>query len=290
MSNIKSSELILNPDGSVYHLNLKPENIAHDIIFVGDQYRVEKITQFFDTIEFSTQKREFKTQTGTYKGKRLTVISTGIGPDNIDIVMNELDALVNIDLNTRQPKNNLTSLNIIRIGTSGSLQEDVPVDSIVMSEYAIGLDNMLRSYLIDSVTDKEIEDAFINHTNWDLQKGRPYVVKGSEKLSKLIESDSTHKGFTGTAGGFYGPQGRVLRLNIQDEQLNSKMDCFNHKGIRMTNLEMETAAIYGLGRLLGHATLSMNAIIANRANGTFSADPYKAVDELIIYVLNKLVS
>lgn len=290
MSNIKSSELILNPDGSIYHLNLKPENIAHDIIFVGDQYRVEKITQFFDTIEFSTQKREFKTQTGTYKGKRLTVISTGIGPDNIDIVMNELDALVNIDLNTRQPKNNLTSLNIIRIGTSGSLQADIPVDSIVMSEYAIGLDNMLRSYLINSVTDTEIEDAFISHTNWDLQKGRPYVVKGSEKLSKLIESGSTYKGFTGTAGGFYGPQGRVLRLNIQDEELNSKMDNFNHKGIRMTNLEMETAAIYGLGKLLGHETLSMNAIIANRANGTFSTDPYKAVDELIIYVLNKLVS
>ncbi|HSD15539.1 MAG TPA: nucleoside phosphorylase [Flavobacterium sp.] len=288
MADIKSSELILNPDGSVYHLNLKPENIAHDIIFVGDQYRVEKITQFFDTVEFSTQKREFKTQTGTYKGKRLTVISTGIGPDNIDIVMNELDALVNIDLNTRQPKNNLTSLNIIRIGTSGSLQADIPVDSIVMSEYAIGLDNMLRSYLIDPVTDNEIEDAFISHTNWDLRKGRPYVVKGSEKLSKLIESDSTHKGFTGTAGGFYGPQGRVLRLNIQDEQLNGKMDNFNYKGIRMTNLEMETAAIYGLGKLLGHETLSMNAIIANRANGTFSEDPYKAVDALIIYVLNKL--
>jgi uridine phosphorylase len=204
--------------------------------------------------------------------------------------MNELDALVNIDLNTRQPKTNLTSLNIIRIGTSGSLQADIPVDSIVLSEYAIGLDNMLRSYLIDAVTDTIIEDAFINHTNWDLQKGRPYVVKGSEKLSKLIASSSIHNGFTGTAGGFYGPQGRVLRLNIQDEELNGKMDSFNHNGIRMTNLEMETAAIYGLGKLLGHETLSMNAIIANRANGTFSKDPYKAVDELIVYVLNKLVS
>nr|WP_294938865.1 nucleoside phosphorylase [uncultured Flavobacterium sp.] len=290
MSEIKSSELILNPDGSVYHLNLKPEHIAHDVIFVGDQHRVEKITQFFDNIEFSTQKREFKTQTGSYKGKRLTVMSTGIGPDNIDIVMNELDALVNIDLTTRQPKKDLTSLNIVRIGTSGSLQADIPVDSIVMSEYAIGLDNMLRSYLIDSVTDKTIEDAFVNHTNWDLRKGRPYVVKGSGKLAELIASDSIHKGFTGTAGGFYGPQGRVLRLNIQDENLNQKMDSFNHNGIRMTNLEMETAAIYGLGKLLGHETLSMNAIIANRASGTFSEDPYKAVDELIVYVLNKLVS
>lgn len=290
MSDIKSSELILNPDGSVYHLNLKPENIANDIVLVGDQDRVEKITKFFDSIEFTTQKREFKTQTGTYKGKPLTVISTGIGPDNIDIVMNELDALANIDLITRQPKKELTSLNIIRIGTSGSLQADIPVDSIVMSEYGLGLDNMLRSYNIDTITDSVIEDAFISHTNWDMRKGRPYVVKGSERLMTLIGNDSITKGFTGTAGGFYGPQGRILRLNIQDEQLNSKMDSFNYIGIRMTNLEMETAAIYGLGKLLGHETLSMNAIIANRANGTFSQDPYKAVDELIVYVLNKLVS
>lgn len=289
MTDIKSSELILNPDGSVYHLNLKPEHIAHDIIFVGDQNRVEKITQFFDNIEFSIQKREFKTQTGTYKGKRLTVMSTGIGPDNIDIVMNELDALVNIDLATRQPKKELTSLNIIRIGTSGSLQADIPVDSIVMSEYGLGLDNMLRSYIIDSITDSAIEDAFISHTNWDIRKGKPYVVKGSEKLMDLIGSTSINKGFTGTAGGFYGPQGRVLRLAIQDSDLNAKMDSFNYKGTRMTNLEMETGAIYGLGKLLGHETLSMNAIIANRANGTFSEDPYKAVDELIVYVLNKLV-
>ncbi|WP_136666502.1 nucleoside phosphorylase [Flavobacterium sp. H122] len=288
MSEIKSSELILNPDGSVYHLNLKPEHIAHDIIFVGDQNRVEKITKFFDSIEFSTQKREFKTQTGTLKGKRITVMSTGIGPDNIDIVMNELDALVNIDLETRQPKENLTKLNIIRIGTSGSLQADIPCDSFVMSKYGLGLDNMLRSYLIDDISEKEIEDAFIQQTNWDLRKGRPYVIACSETLEKIIESDEIHKGFTGTAGGFYGPQGRVLRLNIQDTDLNSKMDAFNFNGTQMTNLEMETAAIYGLGKLLGHETLSLNAIIANRANGTFSADPYKAVDELIAYTLKKL--
>lgn len=285
---IQSSELILNPDGSVYHLNLKPENIAHDIIFVGDQNRVEKITQHFDAVEFSTQKREFKTQTGIYKGKRLTVMSTGIGPDNIDIVMNELDALVNIDLETRKPKQELTSLNIVRIGTSGSLQADIPVDNFVMSAYAIGLDNMLRSYLIDAISEKEIEDAFIQHTHWDSRKGRPYVVKGSETLAHKIFSDKMHKGFTGTAGGFYGPQGRVLRLEIQDKELNHKMDNFNFKGIRMTNLEMETAAIYGLGKLLGHECLSLNAIIANRATGNFSKDPYKAVDELIAYSLNKL--
>jgi uridine phosphorylase len=285
---IQSSELILNPDGSVYHLNLKPENIAHDILFVGDQDRVEKITQFFDSIEFSTQKREFKTQTGIYKGKRITVLSTGIGPDNIDIVMNELDALVNIDLETKKPKEKLTSLNIIRIGTSGSLQSDIPVDSFVLSKFGLGLDNMLRSYLIEQITNIEIEDAFIKHTNWDLQKGKPYVISCSEKLEKLIESDKIHKGITATAGGFYGPQGRVLRLNIQDPGLNSKMDNFCFKNDRITNLEMETAAIYGLSTLLGHNALSLNAIIANRANGTFSQDPYKAVDELIKYTLDKL--
>jgi uridine phosphorylase len=215
-------------------------------------------------------------------------MSTGIGPDNIDIVMNELDALVNIDLKTRTPKENLTSLNIIRIGTSGSLQADIPVDSFVMGKFGLGLDNMLRSYLIDDIVEIEMEEAFIKHTNWDLKKGRPYVISCSEKLEKRMESNRIFKGITGTAGGFYGPQGRVLRLNIQDENLNSKMDSFNYNGTRMTNLEMETGAIYGLGKLLGHHCLSLNAIIANRANGTFSEDPYKAVDELIAYALDKL--
>ena len=285
---IQQSELILNPDGSVYHLNLKPENIAHDVIFVGDQDRVSKITKHFDSIEFSTQKREFKTETGIYKGKRLTVMSTGIGPDNIDIVINELDALVNIDLETRKPKEKLTSLNIIRIGTSGSLQADIPVDSFVMSQFAIGLDNMLRSYLIDAVSNEKIENAFIEQTNWDLRKGRPTVVSCSSVLAKRIDSDKMYKGITATAGGFYGPQGRVLRLNIQDESLNSKMDTFSFEGNRITNLEMETSAIYGLSALLGHQALSLNAIIANRASGTFSSDPYKAVNELIEYTLNKL--
>lgn len=285
---IKSSELILNPDGSVYHLNLRPENIAHDIIFVGDQNRVEKITQFFDSIEFSTQKREFKTQTGTYKGKKITVMSTGIGPDNIDITMNELDALVNIDLETRKPKENLTSLNIVRIGTSGSLQEDIPVDGFVMGEFGLGLDNMLRSYLIDAISETDMEEAFIKHTNWDMRKGKPYIIGCSEILKNKFDSNQIHKGITGTAGGFYGPQGRVLRLGIQDPELNSKMDSFTFGETRMANLEMETSAIYGLGKLLGHNCLSLNAIIANRANGTFSDDPYKAVDALIQYTLGKL--
>lgn len=286
---IASSELILNPDGSVYHINLKPEHIAKDIIFVGDQNRVEKITKHFDSIEFSTQKREFKTQTGIFKGKRITVMSTGIGPDNIDIVMNELDALANIDLKTRTIKEHHTSLNIIRVGTSGSLQADIPVDSFVASEYGLGLDNMMRSYLIDSITENDIEEAFISHTNWDLRKGKPYIIEGSKELLNKFYSEKTFKGFTGTAGGFYGPQGRILRLKIQDSDLNKKMDSFNYNGIRVTNLEMETAAIYGLAKLLGHQALALNAIIANRANGTFSEDPYKPVDELIEYTLNKLI-
>ena len=286
---IKSSELILNPDGSVYHLNLKPEHIASDIIFVGDPERVSKITQHFETVEFSTQKREFKTETGIYKGKRITVQSTGIGPDNIDIVMNELDALVNIDLNTRELKPNHTKLNIVRVGTSGSLQADIPVDSWVMSKYAIGLDNMLRSYLIEEYSDSDLEDAFILHTNWDTRKGRPTVVSCNATLENKIYSEKFHKGFTGTVGGFYGPQGRVVRLSIQDPELNHKMDTFNYNGTRMTNLEMETSAIYGLGKLLGHNCLSLNAIIANRAVGEFSSNPEKTVNELIAYTLDKLV-
>jgi uridine phosphorylase len=285
---IQASELILNPDGSIYHLNLKPEHIAEDVIFVGDQDRVEKVTAYFDSIEFTTQKREFKTQTGTYKGKRITVISTGIGPDNIDIVLNELDALVNIDFSTRKVKEKLTSLNIIRIGTSGSLQTTIPVDSIVLSQYAIGLDNMLRSYCIDEISNKEIENAFIEQTNWDLKKGKPYIISSSETLEKLFYSIEIQKGFTATAGGFYGPQGRVLRLNIQDNNLNQKMDQFNFNGIQITNLEMETAAIYGLSALLGHNAISLNAIVANRADGTFSKNPYQIIDKLIGYTLQKL--
>lgn len=285
---IQASELILNADGSIYHLNLKPGQIAQDIIFVGDQDRVEKITALFDSIEFTTQKREFKTQTGTYKGKRITVISTGIGPDNIDIVLNELDALVNIDFENRKVKEKLTSLNIIRIGTSGSLQTTIPVDSIVMSQYAIGLDNMLRSYCIDSISNSEIEAAFIEQTNWDLKKGKPYVVSCDKTLEKQFYSPEIQKGFTATAGGFYGPQGRVLRLNIQDADLNRKMDQFEYNGIQITNLEMETAAIYGLSALLGHNAVSLNAIIANRADGTFSKNPYETIDKLILYTLQKL--
>ena len=285
---IKNSELILNPDGSIYHLNLKPENIAHNIIFVGDQDRVEKITKYFDTIEFKTQKREFKTQTGTLNGKRITVISTGIGPDNIDIVLNELDALVNIDLTTRQPKGKLTSLNILRIGTSGSLQNDIPVDSFVMSTHGLDLNAMLHAYRVSSICNPDIEQAFIEHTNWNPDKGRPLVIENSQSMQKKFESDLVFKGITATAGGFYGPQGRILRLPLQDPELNHKIDSFSFKGHRISNLEMETSVIYGLSKLLGHHALSLNAIIANRANGTFSENPSLVVENLIKYALGRI--
>lgn len=287
--NIEHSELILNPDGSIYHLNLRPEHIATDIIFVGDQYRVDKVTQHFDNIEFTTQKREFKTATGTYKGKRLTVISTGIGPDNIDIVLNELDALVNINLQTRQVKETHTQLNITRIGTSGSLQADIPVDSFLLSSHAIDLNGMLLSYQTEEIGHPEIEQAFIAHTNWSAKKAYPIVVSNGKDLENKLISNVVFKGITATAGGFYGPQGRVLRLALQDSNLNNKIDSFSYKENKITNLEMETSAIYGLSKLLGHNAASMNAIIANRANGTFSETPSKVVADLISYTLNKLV-
>lgn len=286
---IKESELILNPDGSIYHLNLKPEHISNNIIFVGDQERVDQITTHFDHIEFSTQKREFKTTTGLYKGKRLTVQSTGIGPDNIDIVLNELDALVNIDFKTREIKSNHTALNIIRIGTSGSLQADIPVDSFLLSSHAIDLNGMLQAYKIDEIAHPEIERAFISQTNWSEKKADPLVISNSSSLANKMMSNIIYTGITATAGGFYGPQGRVLRLALQDAQLNSKIDSFNYKEHRITNLEMETSAIYGLAKLLGHNAVSMNAILANRVNGTFSKNPSKVIEELIKYTLEKIV-
>ncbi|PQB06691.1 phosphorylase [Polaribacter filamentus] len=286
---IKQSELILNPDGSIYHLNLKPENIATNIIFVGDQDRVDKISKYFDSIEFTTQKREFKTTTGTLKNKRFSVISTGIGPDNIDIVLNELDALVNIDLETRKPKEKLTKLNIVRIGTSGSLQKDIPIDSIVLSSHALDLNGLLHSYQVDKISHPEIENAFIKHTNWSSKKSHPLVISNSKELAVKLASEKIHQGITATAGGFYGPQGRVLRLALQDDDLNHKIDSFHFNGNRITNLEMETSAIYGLSKLLGHNAISMNAIIANRADGSFSENPGKIVSDLIKYTLEKLV-
>ncbi len=291
MSRIAESELVLNPDGSVYHLNLKPENIAHTIIFVGDQNRVNKVSKHFDEIIFETQKREFKTVTGTYKGKKMSVISTGIGPDNIDIVMNELDALVNIDLEKRAVKEKHTQLTIVRIGTSGSLQKDIPVDDFVVADYGLGMEGMIWSYQTGSIIEEAMSDAFVKHTAWATEKAKPYIVQNDPALGDLLfDSPRVHAGITGTAGGFYGPQGRVLRLPVQDADLNDKIADFEYQGHRVTNLEMETSAIYGLSKLLGHRACSMNCIIANRANGTFSKDPYKSVEALIEYTLHKLAA
>lgn len=285
---IKDSELILNPDGSIYHLNLKPKNIADTIIFVGDQDRVDLVTKHFDSIEFETQKREFKTQTGIIHGKRVSVISTGIGTDNIDIVLNELDALVNINFETRTIKKNLKSLNLIRIGTSGALQPDIPIDSFLISSHALELSGMLHSYQTENISNPKIESAFIAQTNWDADKAKPIVIEGSKALMSKFESSQTIKGLTATANGFYGPQGRVLRLPVNDVNLNKKMDSFNFDGIKVTNFEMETSAIYGLSQLLGHQAISLNAIIANRANGTFSKNPRLTIEHLIAYTLDRI--
>ena len=287
---LESSELILNPDGSVYHLNLRPENIATNIILVGDQDRVDKVTKHFDSIEFTTQKREFKTTTGSYNKKRFSVISTGIGPDNIDIVLNELDALVNIDLLTRKIKEHLTQLSFVRIGTSGSLQADIPVDSFVLSTHGLDMTGLLHSYQIESISNPEIENAFVKHTNWSSKKAYPIIVSNSQELANSLASEIVFQGITATAGGFYGPQGRVLRLPLEDATLNHKIDSFSFEGNKITNLEMETSAIYGLSKLQGHKAVSMNAIIANRANGTFSKNPSKVVADLIRYTLEKLTA
>lgn len=285
---IESSELILNADGSIYHLNLLPEHIAQTVITVGDPNRVEKVARHFDEVEFKISKREFFTQTGTYKGKRMTVISTGIGPDNIDIVVNELDALVNIDLKTREVKKELTSLDIIRIGTSGSIQKDIPLDAFVMSELAIGFDGVLQYYQGDKYMHPDFSKAFVEHMDWYDKMSEPYIVEGSKSFAAKLNSEKVHAGFTGTNIGFYGPQGRKLRLDLRDANMNDKLSSFSYKGKRITNLEMETATIFGLSKLLGHRALAMNAIVANRATGQFSKDPGKTVDDLIVYCLDKL--
>lgn len=287
---IAASELIINPDGSIYHLNLLPEDIASTVITVGDPDRVENVTKHFDTIEITKQKREFKTVTGTYKGKRITVISTGIGTDNIDIVFNELDALVNIDLNTRTIKNNHTSLDIIRIGTSGSIQKNIPINSFLISEKAIGFDSLMHFYKSEHVLEKSISDAFVKQTNWSSDKSTPYVVSYDDTLASKFKSDNMVSGFTATNVGFYGPQSRVLRLPIADTSLNDKLANFTYNDHPITNLEMETAGIYGMAKLLGHKAISLNAILANRATGEFSDTPTELVEELITFTLDKIVS
>lgn len=290
MNSLAASEFILNKDGSIYHLNLLPENLADTVIVVGDPERVEKVTKYFDKVDIVVKKREFHTQTGFYRGKRMTVISTGIGTDNIDIVLNELDALVNIDFKERKIKERHTSLDIVRIGTSGSIQPEIPVDAFVLSELAVGFDSLLHFYKSEHVQLKDFNEAVKDQLKLGKEKSAPYVVSCDQDLSNNLMSGNIFKGFTGTNVGFYGPQGRILRLPLQDDGLNEKMANFSFQEKKITNLEMETAGIYGLSKLLGHRAVSMNAIIANRATGEFSQNAAKTVDELIQYTLNKLVS
>ncbi len=286
---IKESELILNQDGSIYHVNLLPEHLADQVILVGDPNRVPKVSAFFDKIEYKREKREMVTHTGTFNGKRFTVISTGMGPDNIDIALTELDAVANVDFEKREVKKDLKSLTIVRMGTSGSFQEDIPVDSYVAAEYAIGFDNVMHSYETPPhFFETDIEETFIQQTQWNPDMGRPYVIKTDTRLVDAILGENTIKGFTGTAGGFYGPQGREIRLQARDRALNDKITDFRYQNLRITNVEMETSSIYGLSKLLGHKACSMNCIIANRVTQTFSRNPYVSVKKMIEYTLNKM--
>ena len=285
---LSASELILNADSSIYHLNLLPEDLAETVILVGDQNRVPLISKYFDTLEIVKGKREFITHTGMLNGIRISVVSTGIGADNIDIVINELDALVNIDFETRTIKENKTSLDIIRIGTSGGIQPNIETDSFILSEYAIGFDNVLHFYESEHIQYPEIQLAIIDHTAWSDFKSIPNQVESDVQLTEKLRSDKVIMGFTGTNVGFYGPQGRRLRLLLEDNDLNSKLSSFEYNGMRITNLEMETSAIYGLSKLLGHRAASMNCILANRSTGEFSKDPVKTIDALIKYTLEKL--
>ncbi len=283
----KESELILNPDGSLYHIKLKPEHVAGKVIVVGDQSRVEVVSKHFEKIEYKIQNREFATHTGYYKGTRITVMSTGIGTDNIDIAINELDAAVNIDLQKRVEKEEHTKLDIIRIGTSGALKEDIDVDSFVASTHGLGLDGVLNYYDYDKeVTEDDISEAFMKHANWSSKLPYPYVVEGSEQLLEKIAFD-LQKGITATASGFFGPQGRQLRIPLADPKLNEKIESFKYKEHRITNFEMETSALYGFGKLLGHNTMTVCAIIANRLAKTYSKDYKKSVEKLIKLVLDR---
>ena len=284
-----ASELILNADGSIYHCNIKPEHLADIVITVGDPNRVERVSRHFDSIEHKASKREIVTHTGTYKGTRMTVISTGMGTDNIDIVFSELDALANINLETGEENSNFRKLSFVRLGTSGALQADVPVDSYVIGSHGLGLDGLLHYYKnSEKVMMSEVEEAFIKHVDWSSKKSRPYLVEGSKSLMNKLSSELTKEGITATACGFYGPQGRFLRLEPNPIDINERLTSFQFNDLRITNFEMETSAIYGLSKMMGHEALSLNAIVANRILGKFSTDPYKTVDEMIVYALDRL--
>ena len=285
---IEPSELIIKPDGSIFHLHLHPEQISDTILMVGDPGRVDTVSSFFSSKEFTVSNREFKSTTGIYNNKRITVISTGIGTDNIDIVVNELDALANIDLKSRTVKGTHKKLTLVRLGTSGALQPDIPLASYVLTEISIGFDGLLNFYANrDNVCELEMEQAFLEHTNWNPQCAKPYFTFSSDKLVKLFES-FTIKGVTISAPGFYGPQGRVLRLPLADVHLNEKIESFLYDGRRITNFEMESSAINGLSKLMGHDSVTICAIIANRVIKDTTKDYQPAIKKLIELTLDRL--
>ncbi len=288
MKKFSDSELILNPDGSIYHLKLHPENIADTIIVVGDPKRVPTVSKFFDRIDFQCENRELVTHTGVFNNKRITALSTGMGPDNIDIVLNELDALVSIDLEKRVLKEKPGKLNIIRLGTSGALQGNIPVDHFVASTHGLGIDGVLNFYKVpEGLFDNDIAEAFAAQTDWPQVLARPYVVKGSDMLLHKIAHDFI-QGITATAPGFFGPQGRELRLPLAFPELNEKMEAFRYKDHVISNFEMETSALYGLGRMMGHEMLTVCLIIANRVSKQFSKDYKPHMERLIQTVLERV--
>ncbi len=282
------TDLILNPDGSVYHLHLRDEHIADHVIIVGDQGRVAQISKHFDKTETKIQNREFVTHTGYIGQNRITVLSTGIGTDNIDIAINELDAAINIDSKTRNPKKEKRKLNIVRIGTSGTLQEDIEVGSQVISQFGLGFDGVLHyyKYHYDSI-ENELQKKIRAHLHWNAPLAYPYVCKASTPLFNKLAEDMI-PGITATSPGFYGPQGRILRLEPLYPDINAKLQSFSYKNYRITNFEMETSALYGLGNLLGHNCCTCCTIIANRITKKFSKDYHKDVDSLIEAVLGRL--
>jgi uridine phosphorylase len=283
-TSLSESELILSPEGAIYHLDLQPDEIADTVLIVGDPDRVKKVSTYFDRIEVKKQHREFITHTGYIGKKRISVLSTGIGTDNIDIVLNELDALVNIDFASRTIRSELKQLNIIRLGTSGCLQKDIPVDSVIVSDFGIGLDNLMLYYQHElNVEEAEILKKFEAHTLLNQQKIIPYIASSSRKLSNQFQNDFYH-GITVTCPGFFGPQGRVIRAKLNNQFLIDSLTTFNNEP-RITNFEMETSAIYGLGKILNHHCLSLNTVINNRIQKTFSKDMHRAVENMITRAL-----
>lgn len=288
---IPESQLVLNSEGAVYHLNLHPDQLADDVLLVGDPGRVELIASFFDKIEVERQNRELVTRTGYFNGKRITVMSTGMGTDNLDIVMNELDALANIELKTRIPKEGHRSLNLIRIGTCGALQPEIEVeDSYVATRYAIGLDGLLYFYgKNEEVNNVAMRDAFIKQMDYPKDLPLPYVVECSKDLFDRL-AQGYYQGVTATAPGFYGPQGRTLRMNLAYPEHNRKIESFNYQGWRVCNFEMESSALYGLGKMMGHNCLTICVAIANRVTEKFASDYHPYVKKLVINTLERLSS